>query len=221
MLEKMKAQKAIGQFAAIRRQVRSLPVPPLSRDAPRRSPYQILVSCILSLRTQDRTTEAAARRLFARARTPRQMLRLPQRRLEKLIYPVGFYRVKAGVIRRISRRLVEEFRGRLPRTREGLMSFKGVGLKTANLVLSLGFGIPAICVDTHVHRISNRIGWVRTETPDETERSLRMVFPRTSWIGLNTALVSFGQNICQPVSPWCSRCALRASCSRRGVARSR
>ena len=177
----------------------------------------MLVSCILSLRTKDKTTVEASLRLFKAADTPRKMLRLPAPRIEKLIYPVGFYRNKAKVILGASRRITDEFRGRVPATLESLLSLKGVGRKTANLVLGLGFNIPAICVDTHVHRISNRLGWVKTKTPEETEKALEKVIPRSHWIDLNTILVTFGQNLCLPVSPFCSRCPVFKSCKRRGV----
>ncbi|MCG8431959.1 MAG: endonuclease III [Candidatus Omnitrophica bacterium] len=184
-------------------------------------PFKVLVSCLLSLRTKDQTTIEASRRLFTVAADPERMLQLSAKRIERLIYPVGFYRRKAAVIRALCRRLVAEHGGRVPGTRDELLKFKGVGRKTANLVMGLGFSKPAICVDTHVHRISNRIGWVKTRTPDETEQALENVLPRRYWIMINTLLVTFGQNICLPVSPWCSRCSLSRQCPRRGVKRSR
>jgi endonuclease-3 len=145
------------------------------------------------------------------------MSALSPQRIAKLIYPVGFYRTKARHILEISRRLINEFDGRVPDDLEGLLSLKGVGLKTANLVLGLGYGIPAICVDTHVHRISNRLGWIKSRTPQETEPALRQIIPKKYWIALNTIMVTFGQNVCKPVSPRCSLCSVRRLCKRIGV----
>jgi endonuclease-3 len=187
----------------------------------RRDPYRVLIACILSLRTQDRTTDAASARLFAVADTPAAMLRLPAPRIARLIYPVGFYRTKARVLREISRMLLERWDGRVPDTIDELLVLPGVGRKTANLVVTIGFGKPGICVDTHVHRISNRFGYVRTKTPDETEMALRAVLPRPYWIGYNDLLVTFGQNVCTPISPKCSGCSVRALCRRVGVTSTR
>jgi endonuclease III len=186
-----------------------------------RDPFRVLIACILSLRTQDTTTGPAAARLFALARTPVAMLRLSPRRIARTIYPVGFYRTKARVIRAICRHLLARFDGRVPDEIETLLSLPGVGRKTANLVVTIGYGKPGICVDTHVHRISNRLGWVRTQTPEETEMALRAGLPRRYWIGLNDLLVSFGQNVCVPLSPRCSTCPVRTLCRRVGVGRSR
>ena len=203
----------------MRRQSKEYRVPIVTKVASRRDPYQVLVSCLLSLRTKDKTTALASERLFRIAETAQEMLAIPLGRLEKIIYPVGFYRNKAKVIAGISKRIVEEFGGRVPDSLEGLLSLKGVGLKTANLVLGLGFQKPAICVDTHVHRISNRLGWVSTETPEESEAALKKIVPRRYWIDLNTILVTFGQNVCVPVSPFCTRCSVKALCKKRGVAK--
>ena len=181
----------------------------------------MLIACILSLRTQDTTTGPAAARLFALADTPAAMLRLTPRRIERAIYPVGFYRTKARAIRTICRDILERFRGRVPDEIDDLLTFTGVGRKTANLVVTMGYGKPGICVDTHVHRISNRLGYVRTRTPDETEQALRRQLPRRYWIGYNDLLVSFGQNVCTPISPRCSRCPVRSLCRRVGVTSSR
>jgi endonuclease-3 len=186
-----------------------------------RDPFQVLIACLLSLRTQDTTTGPAAARLFALARTPSGMLRLPARRIERAIYPVGFYHTKSRVIHRISRDLLERFDGRVPDDLEALLSLPGVGRKTANLVVTMGYGKPGICVDTHVHRISNRLGWVRTKTPEQTEMALRTGLPRRYWIELNDLLVSFGQNVCTPLSPRCSTCPVRGLCRRVGVTTSR
>ena len=186
-----------------------------------RDPFRTLISCILSLRTKDATTAAASKRLFARAHTPEAMLALSPKTLERLIFPVGFYRTKARVIRGICRDLIEKFGGRVPDEIDALLTLKGVGRKTANLVVTEAYGKPGICVDTHVHRISNRWGLVRTKTPDKTEVALRAVLPARHWIEYNGILVAFGQTICHPTSPWCSRCKIASLCPRIGVARSR
>jgi endonuclease-3 len=186
-----------------------------------RDPFRVLVACLLSLRTQDSTTGPAAARLFAVAGTPAAMLRLDARDVERLIYPVGFYRTKARVILALSRDLLERFGGRVPDDIDALLTLKGVGRKTANLVVTIGYGRPGICVDTHVHRISNRLGYVRTRTPAETERALRARLPRRYWIGYNDLLVAFGQNICTPVSHRCSTCPVSDLCRRVGVTTSR
>ncbi len=184
-------------------------------------PFRVLIACLLSLRTRDETTGPAAARLFALADTPETLRGLSPRTIERAIYPVGFYRTKARVLREVSRDLVERFGGRVPDDIDALLTLKGVGRKTANLVVTQGFNKPGICVDVHVHRISNRLGYVTTRTPAETEIALRGQLPRRYWIGYNDLLVSFGQNICLPVSPYCSRCPLRDDCPRRGVRRSR
>jgi endonuclease III len=181
----------------------------------------VLIACLLSLRTQDSTTGPAAGRLFAVAATPHAMLTLPARRIEKLIYPVGFYRTKARVLLGVSRDLIDRFGGRVPDDIDALLTLKGVGRKTANLVVTMGYGKPGICVDTHVHRISNRLGYVRTRTPEQTEMALRATLPRRFWIGYNDLLVSFGQNICVPISPKCTQCPVNDLCPRVGVTSSR
>jgi len=205
----------------IEKQVKTFKVPSVTQVSKRNVPYQVLISCILSLRTKDKTTIEAANRLFKIADNPKSMLKLPQRRLQKLIYPVGFYRNKTKVILGISRRILEDFSGKVPRGLKRLLSLKGVGRKTANLVLGLAYNIPAICVDTHVHRISNRLGWVRTKTPEQTEMRLEEIISRKEWIDLNTTLVTFGQNICVPVSPFCSKCYAYKYCKRVDVVKSR
>jgi len=182
-----------------------------------RDPFRVLIACILSLRTQDTTTGPASERLFAVATTPETMLKLAPRRIARLIYPVGFYRTKARVILGICRDLLERFGGRVPDTIDELLTLNGVGRKTANLVVTMGYGKPGICVDTHVHRISNRLGYVKTRNPEETEMALRGKLPRRYWIGYNDLLVSFGQNICVPISPRCSVCPVTTLCPRIGV----
>ena len=184
-------------------------------------PFRILIACVLSLRTKDRTTAEASRRLFALATKPAAMRRLPLPRIERAIYPVGFYRTKAKQIREICRRLLEAYAGLVPDSIDELLTLPGVGRKTANLVVTVGYQKPGICVDVHVHRISNRWGYVKTKTPEQTEEALRKKLPARYWITFNDLLVPFGQNICQPVSPYCSRCPLTAYCDRVGVTRSR
>ena len=186
-----------------------------------RDPFKILISCLLSLRTKDRTTGEASARLFALAGDPRSMLRLSAHRIERAIYPVGFYRTKTRQIQKICRRLLDEHDGLVPDSIEELIALPGVGRKTANLVVTVGYGKPGICVDIHVHRISNRWGYVKTRNPKETEEALRKKLPARYWIIYNDLLVPYGQNICQPVSPFCSRCKLISYCDRVGVTKSR
>jgi len=187
--------------------------------AERRDPFRVLIACLLSLRTKDETTGPAAARLFALADTPEAMRRLPAKRIERAIFPVGFYRTKARVLLGVCRDLLERFGGLVPDDIDRLLTLKGVGRKTANLVVTQGFNKPGICVDIHVHRISNRLGYVKTKNPTETETALRKRLPRRYWIGYNDLLVSFGQNICHPVSPRCSECPVRPRCARVGVTR--
>ncbi len=182
-----------------------------------RDPFRILISCLISLRTKDEVTGAASTRLFRLATSPRGMAELSPAAIARAIYPAGFYRTKGKTIREICRTLLERHGGKVPDTMEGLLALKGVGRKTANLVLTVGFGKPGICVDTHVHRISNRLGIVTTKTPEQTEFALRQVLPRRHWIPYNDLLVTFGQNVCKPVSPVCSACPARALCPRIGV----
>jgi len=185
------------------------------------SPFHVLISCILSLRTQDATTAQASRRLFALANTPAEMLKLTARKIEKAIFPVGFYRTKAKNIRAICRALLEKYSGKVPDEIDELLKLKGVGRKTANLVVTLGYRKPGICVDTHVHRISNRWGYVRSKNPKETEFALRAKLPRQYWLEYNDLLVTFGQHLCRPISPMCSRCQVKKYCARVGVGISR
>ena len=187
----------------------------------RDDPFTTLISCLLSLRTKDATTREASRRLFRLARTPGAMVRLPIRRIARLIYPVGFYRTKAGTIHQVCRTLLDRYHGRVPDDLDELLTIKGVGRKTANLVVTLAFHQDGICVDTHVHRISNRWGYVMTKTPERTEMALRQRLPRRYWQIYNDLLVTFGQNLCHPTSPWCSRCPLTDVCAKVGVRHSR
>lgn len=185
------------------------------------SPFRVLVSCILSLRTQDSTTAKASHRLFALADSPQSMIKLSAKRIEKAIFPVGFYRTKAKIIRQICAELLRDYGGKVPDDIDELLKFKGVGRKTANLVVTLGYRKPGICVDTHVHRISNRWGYVKTATPEKTEFALRAKLPKEYWIEFNDLLVSFGQHLCRPISPLCSQCPIFRYCDRNGVTVSR
>jgi endonuclease III len=183
-------------------------------------PFQILIATILSARTQDATTHAASTRLFRRARTPRTVAALPVKEIEKLIYPVSFYRNKARHVKACCEMLVTRFAGRVPSTMEELVMLPGVGRKTANLVMILGFkSLGNICVDTHVHRISNRLGWVQTGLPDETEQALYRATERRWWPHINLYLVTWGQNVCRPVYPRCGDCVISDECPRIGVER--
>ncbi len=184
-------------------------------------PFRVLISTILSLRTQDETTAVASRRLFARAADPASMRKLRAATIARLIYPVGFYRTKARAILDVCRALIERYGGKVPCDLDALLTLNGVGRKTANLVLTLGFGAQGICVDTHVHRITNRWGYVRTKTPNDTEQVLRKILPARHWIEINDILVAFGQRLCRPISPHCSRCPIADYCPRREVTSSR
>ena len=214
-------EDTIKIISRIKRQVRQFALPSVTITSRTKDPYLVLISCILSLRTKDKVTHQAGKRLFALADTPKKMIQLSAARLARIIYPVGFYRTKAKTIIALSRRLLSDFAGKVPRAQEQLLGLEGVGRKTANLVLGLGFEVPAICVDTHVHRISNRLGWVRTKTPEQTEEALMRRIPKKYWIMLNTVMVAFGQHICVPVSPFCSKCTVQPWCAQRAVTRTR
>lgn len=209
-------------MAVLSRAVKAWLTPAVTVIATRdHDPFKVLVSCILSLRTRDQTTAEASTRLFGLAQTPEQLSRLSAAEIEEAIYPVGFYRIKAQQILEISRQLTELHAGRVPDQLNELLKFKGVGRKTANLVLTLGFGKAGICVDIHVHRICNRWGYVSTRTPEQTEIALRKKLPPEYWIVINDLLVSFGQHQCTPVSPRCSSCPLYQLCDRVGVVKFR
>lgn len=186
-----------------------------------KDPFLLLISCLLSLRTRDTTSIPISRELFKRAKTPQQILAIPMPELEKMLYSIGFYRRKAHIIKSVSSELLERFDGKVPQNSDDLLSIKGVGQKTANAVLGYGFSIPALCVDTHVHQLANRLGWVSTKTAEQTEVELKKIIPQEYWIKTNYLLVTWGQNICLPISPWCSRCAIAPYCPRIGVKRSR
>jgi endonuclease-3 len=199
----------------LKKEVRQWPVPVIAHYV--ETPFTVLISCILSLRTQDKTTNAASDRLFAIANTPRKTLATPLPVIEKAIYPVSFYRVKTRTIHAICEQLLDKHGGEVPSTLEELLELPGVGRKTANIVVTLAFRKAGIAVDTHVHRISNRLGFVKTKTPDETEMALRKKLPRQYWIIYNDLLVAYGQNLCKPISPFCSKCKIAVFCRRVGV----
>ncbi len=207
----------------LQREVRQWKVPAVGAVAQRAAdrPFETLVSTILSLRTKDAVTERASGRLLARAPTPEAMASLPARQIEKLIYPVGFYRTKSRNLIETSRILLHDYAGKVPRDMDELLKLPGVGRKTANLVITVGYDEYGICVDTHVHRISNRWGYVKTKTPEDTEFALRRKLPKQHWKSYNDLLVTFGQNLCVPISPWCSRCPLEQFCDKVNVSRNR
>jgi endonuclease-3 len=212
-------QRIIGRLQEFLEESRP---PAVSEVAERgRDPFHILVSTMISLRTKDTVTASSSARLLARAPTPEALAGLEAERIAELIYPAGFYNTKARNLKSMAEKLVSRHGGRVPEDMEQLLELPGVGRKTANLVRNLGYGLDGICVDTHVHRISNRLGWVRTTTPEQTETALEQVLPQEYWIPINDLLVRFGQTLCTPVSPFCSRCPIGADCPRIGVERSR
>ena len=178
------------------------------------SPYLVLIACILSLRTNDRTTYPATLRMLKLAKTPQEMMNVNEKDLAKAIYPVGFYENKAKQIIELSKEIVKNLNGQVPDEIDELCKFKGVGRKTANLVLSRGFNKPAICVDVHVHRIFNRLGYIKTKNPEETEFALRKKLPKKYWIDINTLMVTHGQNVCKPIKPNCDICPIFDYCAK-------
>jgi endonuclease-3 len=208
-------------FRILSREVKKLREPIVGRVARDHDPFKVLISTMLSLRTKDSTTEQACERLFSLASTPEALAVLPMKDIEEAIYPVGFYKTKARSIREASGIILEKYSGRVPSDLDEIMTLPGVGRKTANLVVILGFDGMGICVDTHVHRITNRWGYLVTKTPEQTEMRLREILPERYWKDINNYLVPYGQYICQPVSPWCSRCRIVKYCDRVGVRKSR
>ena len=219
----MRQDQITAALRIVKREIRQWEEPVLgvvARES-NRDPFRILISCLLSLRTKDKTTGEASARLYALAHQPATMLTIPLQTIEQAIYPVCFYRTKAKSIHAICRRLLDVYGGTVPDSIKELVTLSGVGRKTANLVVTVGFGKLGICVDIHVHRISNRWGYVKTKTPEETEDALRNKLPKQHWITFNDLLVPYGQHLCQPVSPFCSKCNLTEYCDRVGVTRSR
>ena len=193
----------------------------LNRMRKKPDPFKILISCLISLRTQDKNTEIASRNLFEVADTPEKILNLRVKKLEKLIFSSGHYKKKAGVLKSVSKEIIERFDGKVPDDKEKLLSINGIGPKTANIVLNFAFGKNVLPIDTHCHRIPNRLGWINTKTPEKTEKELEKILPEKYWKEFNAIFVLFGKAICQPVSPWCSKCPVKKYCRKIGVERSR
>ena len=193
----------------------------LNRMRKNPDPYKVLIACLLSLRARDENTAKVSKKLFAIADTPQKIVKIPQKKLEKIIFSSGHYRKKAQAIKHVSKVLLEKYGGRVPDKKEELMNIKGIGPKTANIVLAFAYGQAVLPIDTHCHRIPNRLGWLKTKTPEQTEKELEKILPKKYWSEFNAIFVLFGQTICQPLSPWCSKCPVREYCSRVGVTRSR
>jgi len=205
----------ISEIVKILKKVtKTFAVPSVTEIGAKHNPFKVLISTIISLRTKDIVTSKASLALFKKASTPKNISKLSETEVETLIYPAGFYKTKAKNIKKICEILLEKYGGIVPNDIEKLLALPGVGRKTANLVLTLGFGSPGICVDIHVHRIFNRLGYVSTKTPDETEVVLRKKLPKKYWIVINDLLVMYGQNLCRPISPFCSKCKIKKYCSR-------
>ncbi len=205
----------------LKQETQSYFMPIVTKVSLEKNPFKVLISCLLSLRTKDQVTAEASVKLFCLADNPKKMVKLTVAQIEKAIYPVGFYKTKAKRIQEICGTLIENYGGNTPDEIDELLKLKGVGRKTANLVVTLGYGKLGICVDTHVHRISNRFGFVKTKSPEETEFVLRDILPKKYWIIYNDLLVSYGQNVCKPISPKCSNCKIFKYCKRVGVAKFR
>jgi len=216
-----KINNTIRIISLIRKEFEKLKKPTVRSTSEKTNPFKTLIACLLSLRTRDENTAKASSSLFKDADTPEKILKLPIKRLEKLIYSSGYYKNKAKSIKHVSKVLIEKYKGKVPSTREELLSIKGIGPKTANIVLSFAYGKNVIPVDTHVHRIPNRLGIVKTKTPEQTEAELMKIIPKKYWKEINTSFILFGKNICVPISPFCSRCPVSRYCKRVRVKRSR
>lgn len=202
----------------LQREIKKWETPAVTKVAEKtRDPFKVLISCILSLRTKDSTTAEASRRLFSLAESPEEMLKITVEKIESAIFPVGFYKTKSRNIIETCRTLKESYNSLVPDSIDELLKLKGVGRKTANLVVTVGYDKDGICVDTHVHRISNRWGYINTKTPEKSEEALRRKLPRKYWKIYNDLLVTFGQNLCKPISPLCSQCKIAVYCDRKGV----
>jgi len=193
----------------------------LNRMRKKPDAFKILISCLLSLRTQDKNTEKVSKKLFAVAQTPKEISKIPTKKLEKIIYSSGHYKKKARTLKHVSKELIKRFKGKVPKTKEELMSIKGIGPKTANIVLNFAYNKLVLPIDTHCHRIPNRLGWVKTKTPEKTEKALEKILPKKYWKEFNGTFVLFGKTICQPISSHCSKCPINRYCPRIGVKRSR
>ena len=183
--------------------------------------FKVLIACLLSLRTQDKNTEKVSRKLFAIADTPQKIVKIPQKKLEKIIFSSGHYKKKSKTLKHVLKVLLEEYVGKVPDKKEELLKIKGIGPKTANIVLAFAYGQEVLPIDTHCHRIPNRLGWIKTKTPEQTEKELEKILPKKYWSEFNAIFVLFGQTICQPFSPWCSKCPVSEYCPKIGVTRSR
>ena len=221
MLENSREFNIVEGLKKLKKAVKKFRTPSVTVIAKKSDPFAVLASCIISLRTRDEVTKLASARLLALAKFPAELLELSNAKIEKAIYPAAFYRNKTKSLKELCQVLVKEYSGKVPDKLEQLLKLKGVGRKTANLTLILGHNKPGICVDIHVHRISNRWGYVKTKSPNETEMVLREILPKRFWKGYNDLLVSFGQNLCKPVSPFCSSCPVEDQCPKIGVNRSR
>jgi endonuclease III len=187
------------------------------RQDSEKNPFKILISCLLSLRSRDETTERISRELFKIADSPERILKIPLTRLEGIIYSTGHYHKKALVLKHVSYELLSRFNGKVPDVKEDLLSIKGIGPKTANIVLNFAFDKPTLPIDTHCHRIPNRLGWIITKTPEQTEKELEKILPKQYWFEFNGIFVLFGRTICTPISPWCSKCPVNRYCSKVNV----
>lgn len=194
---------------------------PTVRRSSNTNPFRVLITCLLSLRTQDKNTEIASERLFKAVKTPEEIIKLPLRKLENLIYSSGHYRKKARTLKSVSKEILKRFNGKVPSSKEDLLSIKGVGPKTANIVLSFAYGKSVIPVDVHCHRLPNRFGWVKTKTPEQTEKELMKILPKKYWKEFNTTVILHGKNICRPISPLCSICTINEYCKKVNVVKSR
>ena len=193
----------------------------LNRMRKKPNAFKILISCLLSLRARDENTEKVSKKLFAIADTPKKIANIPTKKLEKLIFSSGHYKKKARTLKHVSKILIEKYNNKVPDKKQELLSIKGIGPKTANIVLAFAFNKQVLPIDTHCHRLPNRLGWVKTKTPEQTEKQLEKILPKKYWREFNAIFVVFGKTICQPVSPWCSKCPIRKYCPRIGVKRSR
>ena len=191
--------------------------PTVRRTSKLRDPFKVLISCLLSLRTQDKNTEIASSNLFKIAETPEEIIKLPVRKLEKLIYSSGYYKKKARILKDVSKELIKRFNSEVPDNKEELLSIKGIGPKTANIVLCFAYGKKVIPIDVHCNRFPNRMGWVKTKTPEQTEQELMKILPKRYWKEFNTVVILHGQNICKSLSPLCSKCLVGKHCKKIGV----
>ena len=215
------ANKIEKTMKILMKQFRPYGKPTVRRTSAKKDPFKTLVTCLLSLRTQDENTAKASASLFKVADTPKEIISLSMKRLEKLIYSSGYYKNKARSIKHVCKVLLDKYNGKVPKTRKELMGIKGIGPKTSNIVLCFAYGQCVIPVDTHVHRIPNRLGWVKTKKPEETKIELMKIVPKKYWKEINTTFILFGKNVCLPISPWCSKCPINNLCLRVGVEKSR